>query len=423
MALRLDPITGQMVDDDVPQLGLPPTPRTRAPVQAPGFSLVDRGRTGLVNLLGGDTAAPGFDPSAASRRVVANTEATASGLARLGSAYLGEMQPTLQAAQGGLLNLLGAQRAQPGTSQPAAVTAPSVAAPPSGFDYSAETLGNWAGVTPPTPSLVDAAVAPAPAAGVPARQTSFDMANTDRAALAQRAAPTAGINFGFGGGGETAEGYLARMAQQDQNEAQATNAAYLQRRLLSAQSRVGNADSLQGLATARAEAASLAPLAIGARQGVDAAANTRTQAESQLAQQALQSQQSLLGQQANAQATLQAAQIRAGGGVAEAQLKAQLGSRLEILKAGLNANTPEGRLATLKAEQVEAALEAGDLDTATALMGGGRAAQATFDPVTDPVTGRALGAFNTRTGASTLYDDEQLRAGYRASLINANRGQ
>src|SRR5690554_2363405 len=49
------------------------------------------------------------------------------------------------------------------------------------------------------------------------------MYNTDQTALAARAAPTSGINFGFGvNGAPTASEYLAQMAQQDAAEARAT---------------------------------------------------------------------------------------------------------------------------------------------------------------------------------------------------------
>ena len=57
----------------------------------------------------------------------------------------------------------------------------------------------------------------------PQERGNYNMYNTDLTALAARAAPTSGINFGFGvGGAPTAGEYLARMAQQDAAEARAT---------------------------------------------------------------------------------------------------------------------------------------------------------------------------------------------------------
>lgn len=57
----------------------------------------------------------------------------------------------------------------------------------------------------------------------PQERGNYNMYNTDQTALAARAAPTSGINFGFGvGGAPTASEYLAQMAQQDAAEARAT---------------------------------------------------------------------------------------------------------------------------------------------------------------------------------------------------------
>lgn len=56
----------------------------------------------------------------------------------------------------------------------------------------------------------------------PQERGNFNMYNTDRTALAARAAPTAGINFGFGvGGAPTAGEYLSTMRAQDAQEARA----------------------------------------------------------------------------------------------------------------------------------------------------------------------------------------------------------
>lgn len=57
----------------------------------------------------------------------------------------------------------------------------------------------------------------------PQARGDYSMYNTDQGALAARAAPTAGINFGFGvGGAPTAGEYLATMQAQDAQEARAT---------------------------------------------------------------------------------------------------------------------------------------------------------------------------------------------------------
>lgn len=74
-------------------------------------------------------------------------------------------------------------------------------------------------------NLADTITASRPEAPIyqPQVRGDYNMYNTDQGALAARAAPTAGINFGFGvGGAPTAGEYLATMQARDAQEARAT---------------------------------------------------------------------------------------------------------------------------------------------------------------------------------------------------------
>lgn len=165
---------------------------------------LDALRRGLTNLAGGDVnTLPGGPTSLADR---------AFGAIDQGLGDFAQANRDLGSAIGrGVRGLLGVQEAQAPAATPAPTpTVPRAAAPatPAPAPYNAYEDPNHPinrtpqGVSAPTPT---------PTRG------NYNAQNTDLSALAARAAPTNGINFGFGvNGSETARQYLDRMQTQDQ---------------------------------------------------------------------------------------------------------------------------------------------------------------------------------------------------------------
>ena len=392
---------------------------------------LDSTRNAAVGLLGGDTEAPTYDPLAASKVVAKSYDDTTAALGRAG-----------EWVQDKALAALGASRPQmpppPRAQSPAGVRATSPALPPvvqptmgqSAADYSAAALDGWQApslVGDPSPSRAES---PAPrrnpeygSALTPEGSTmqaqargNYNMQNTDRAALAARAAPTAGINFGFGGGGETASQYLARKAAEDNMNTARNMAIQAERTRVLERSRIESrmADAVQSgdpiaIRGLRAQLDSFDGAYPSQVAGLLTTEGALVQQAMQAEAQALTAQQGLLGAQARAGATLDAAQVRAGGVVQAAQMDAAARIQLELLKARAQANTPEGRLAARKVEAIESAWNNGDQATAVALLGGGRPTPTTYEALLDPVTGKPIGYFNPRNPEFTMLPVENTK--------------
>lgn len=387
---------------------------------------LDSTRNAVVGLLGGDKDAPTYDPLAASKVVAKSYADTAAALGRAG-----------EWVQDKALAALGASRPQmlppPRAQSPAEVRATSPALPPVGqsaADYSAAALDGWQG-----PSLVGSpsrAESPAPrrnpeygSALTPEGSTmqaptrgNYNMQNTDRAALAARAAPTAGINFGFGGGGETASQYLARKGAEDnmnmaRNMAiQAERTRVLERRRIESRMadavQSGDPIAIRGLRAQLASFDGAYPSQVAGLLTTEGAlAQQATQADARV----FAAQQGLLGDQARAGATLDAAQVRASGAVQAAQMTAAGRLQLELLKAQAQANTPEGRLAARKVEAIESAWDNGDQTTAVALLGGGRPTPTAYTPILNPVDNTPMGWFDPYNPGFTMLPVKNTKKG------------
>jgi len=233
-----------------------------------------------------------------------------------------------------------------------------------------------------------------PEAGIlqPAERGNYNQYNTDQAALAQRAAPTNGINFGFGPD-NTARDYLDAAAVRD---AQAAEQA-AQRRTTAQnnirRSQLTNAAQSDDVNERRVALQSLAALDAGEQQGASELANTgrarinlqgqmeqaRTAGDAAVQAAQLRSQGTLAGAALGREATLEAARIKASGGVATEQAKATSPTSL------LAAQRAQGELQ--RQQMINDAMQAGDIETAIALAGGGRASDKAY---TDPITGAPL---------------------------------
>lgn len=233
---------------------------------------------------------------------------------------------------------------------------------------------------------------------LPAERGNYTMQNTDRAALAERAAPTAGLTMGFAPGEATArmQGYAAqdvqnratRQAERQRLDAavegiglrntieQATNPQVRR----AAQTRLAALETSGNLATQQAGETGRAGIAAGA----------------DLARAGVAGQAAVAAAQQDAAARLQAAELTGQFGLKSAQAKAAGSALAELAKA----ETPQGRLAAQRAALIEQqmmlgqqAQEAGDVGGTFAAYGLSRPAERVY---TDPVTGAPLSAEQVR---------------------------
>lgn len=226
---------------------------------------------------------------------------------------------------------------------------------------------------------------------LPAERGNYTMQNTDRAALAERAAPTAGLTMGFAPGEAT-----ARMQQYAAQDAQAREAFQTKRQRLDAAvegiglrnvMEKGNAFERRA-AGARMEELQKQGLMATQQEGETGRANTGASAD--MASAGVAGQAAVAAAQQDAAARLQSAQLTGEYGLKAAQTKAAGGALAELAKA----ETPQGRLAAQRAALIQQqmllgqqAQEAGDVGGTFAAYGLSRPTERVY---TDPVTGAPL---------------------------------
>ena len=401
MALRYDPISRRMVDDKGGGFDLPLAPA------------LDSARNTVAKGIGGEVP----NPNLFSDMVGKAAETGASKVQQTMDAGRNATLTALAPVQKVVLSALGATpAAQPSlltpepTSAPPVETAQQTAAQTPDM-YSAELLAGWQGPERPqqaAPLVQGARITPLGSTMEPQQRGLYTMQNTDRAALAQRAAPTNGINFGAGGS-ETSEQYLARMASQDRLDESRNLALRTERSRMrdrrAAQSRMEDAVASRDPIAIRAARAELTAFDAG-NPSITPSLLT---ADSGLMEQEMRNRgaldvagQNLLGSQLTAGATVSAAQANQAAELQKVALKGQIDAQIEALKLQAKAATPEGAVAALRAQQIEAALNNDDLETAVALLGGGRPAAQSYGFFEDPVTGLPKGVYNRQTGAYNL---------------------
>lgn len=233
---------------------------------------------------------------------------------------------------------------------------------------------------------------------LPAERGNYTMQNTDRAALAERAAPTAGLTMGFAPGEATArmQGYAAQDVQR-----QAAFQAKRQR-LDSAVEGIGLRNTIEQATNPQVRRAAQTRLA-----ALETSGNLATQqagetgragiaADADLARAGVAGQAAVAAAQQDAAARLQAAELTGQFGLKAAQAKAAGSALAELAKA----ETPQGRLAAQRAALIQQqmalgqqAQEAGDVGGTFAAYGLSRPAERVY---TDPVTGAPLSAEQVR---------------------------
>lgn len=401
MALQYDPISRRMVGDNGRGFDLPVAPA------------LDSARNSIAESLGGQVP----NPNLFSDKLGKAAESAAAKVQQTMAAGRNATLTALAPAQKVVLSALGATpAAQPSlltpepTSAPPVETAQQTAAQTPDM-YSAELLAGWQGPERPqqaAPLVQGARLTPLGSTMEPQQRGLYTMQNTDRAALAQRAAPTNGINFGAGGS-ESSEQYLARMAAQDRADESRNLALRAERSRMrdrrAAQSRMEDAVASRDPIAIRAARAELTAFDAGNQSlmpGLLAADSGLTEQELRNRGALDVAGQNLLGTQITAGATMTAAQANQAAEMQKVALKGQIDAQIEALKLQAKAATPEGAVAALRAQQIEAALNNGDLETATALLGGGRPAAQSYGFFTDPVTGLPVGNYNRQTGAYNL---------------------
>lgn len=246
-------------------------------------------------------------------------------------------------------------------------------------------------------------LAPQPAAApaspyLPAERGNYTMQSTDRVALAERAAPTAGLTMGFAPGEATArmQGYAAQDAQ---NRA----ARQAERQRLDAEvegiglrNAIEQATNPQVRRAAQTRLAALETSGNLATQQAGETGRAGIAANADLARAGIAGQAAISAAQQDAAARLQAAELTGQFGLKSAQAKAAGSALAELAKA----ETPQGRLAAQRAALIEQqmvlgqqAQEAGDVGGTFAAYGLSRPAERVY---TDPVTGAPLSAEQVR---------------------------
>lgn len=224
----------------------------------------------------------------------------------------------------------------------------------------------------------------------PQERGNYNMYNTDQAALASRAAPTAGINFGFGvNGAPTARDYLETMRAQDAAEARATEIRRAQAQADVARIGIRNRMESDDPFVRRAARDELA--ALEGRLGMqvsETAATDRQQMQGDTSRDVA----GIQGQFGLAQAGVQAE-----GGITQQQIASdqraqQVAAMLAQEQAQFEAN-PTNRRNAIASSLAQAMLEAGDVQGAISALYGTQPA-ATPRPETRILqgpTGEAIG--------------------------------
>lgn len=434
MALVRDPRTGQLIEDGRPAVN------PNAPNMGRAFGDVVGGaarvapayaqsvlQAGVAQLLGGQAD----DPYAGGRAQLERLTQGATTLADAG-------RDTLGGIQGAALGLVGAQprqaqvAAEPATQAPTtatpsapampAQTAQPVAAPDpfvAGSDAriaaitaeSRQPMGaDTAGLNRTMAENLSAGRPEAPIYQA-ATPGNFSMYNTDQPALAARAAPSAGINFGFGvGGSPSASEYLNTMRAQDQQTEMAT-----QQRRLEADAgvaRIGLRNRLESddVFVRRAAQQEMETLDNRVNQGVaETGETTRRGMQDTTAQNIAQTQgQFGLGQ----------AQIGADAGITQQIIASEQRAQEVQMQMAQDQmqfeNDPTAQRATFATQLAEAMLQAGDVQGAINALYGLQPAGAPkpkIEQLRDNL-GRVVGT--SADGMPIPYTDEQI-----AELVRA----
>ena len=227
---------------------------------------------------------------------------------------------------------------------------------------------------------------------LPAERGNYTMQNTDRAALAARAAPTAGLTMGFAPGEATArmQGYAAQDVQRQaafQAKRQRLDAAV---EGIGLRNTIEQATNPQIRRAAQTRLAALETSGNLATQQAGETGRAGIAADADLARAGVAGQAAVAAAQQDAAARLQAAELTGQFGLKSAQAKAAGSALAELAKA----ETPQGRLAAQRAALIEQqmmlgqqAQEAGDVGGTFAAYGLSRPAERVY---TDPVTGAPL---------------------------------
>ena len=227
---------------------------------------------------------------------------------------------------------------------------------------------------------------------LPAERGNYTMQNTDRAALAERAAPTAGLTMGFAPGEATArmQGYAAQDVQRQaafQAKRQRLDAAV---EGIGLRNTIEQATNPQVRRAAQTRLAALETSGNLATQQAGETGRAGIAADADLARAGVAGQAAVAAAQQDAAARLQAAELTGQFGLKAAQAKAAGSALAELAKA----DTPQGRLAAQRAALIQQqmalgqqAQEAGDVGGTFAAYGLSRPAERVY---TDPVTGAPL---------------------------------
>ena len=390
MAMVLDPRTGKMVEDgrprvnpNAPNIGLAVGDTLAGTLGAPVGYGVGAVQAGVAQLLGGQVP----DPYARGR---AQVDRAAGGLSVLADAS----RETFSDVQGAALGLVGAERVptqptQPAVPQTAASTTPAATPPIAASAPTTQAPDPFVGASDAriaaianearTPVGVDTAAinrglaeritASRPEAAIyqPQARGDFNMYNTDQTALATRAAPTNGINFGFGvGGSPTASEYLDTMRQQDLQESQ-----MLQQRRMEADAgvaRIGLRTRMESDDPFVRRAARQEMEALDNRVGMGVEQTGETQ------RQGMQGRTSERVARTQGQFGLGQATINAEGGIAQQQIaSAQRAAEAEATLAQDQMQfeqDPVAQRAAVANQLAEAALRAGDFQGAISALYG-----------------------------------------------------
>lgn len=345
---------------------------------------LDALRRGLTNLAGGDVNTLPGGPTALGDR--------AFGAIDQGLGAFAQANRDLGSAIGrGVRGLLGVQEAAPAAPVVAPTpTVPRAAAPapapatPAPAPYNAYEDPNHPinrtpqGVSAPTPT---------PTRG------NYNAQNTDLSALAARAAPTNGINFGFGvNGSETARQYLDRMQAQDQ-------AARLRRqeniRLAERAAMDSNlADAVRSgdPIAIRGARAQLQQFDVG-RPGLEGLATELARNQAALQQAQLQEAGALTRAGMDAESRLAAADLTGQYGVLGQQARGQAAVAAEQLKS----MSPAARKAAVEADLMQTRLNAilagvqqGQFGLQDVIAGTRAGQERDAAPILDPMTGAPL---------------------------------
>ena len=231
-----------------------------------------------------------------------------------------------------------------------------------------------------------------------AERGNYTLQNTDRTALAERAAPTAGLTMGFAPGEATArmQGYAAQDAQRQaafQAKRQRLDAAV---EGIGLRNTIEQATNPQVRRAAQTRLAALETSGNLATQQAGETGRAGIAADADLARAGVAGQAAVAAAQQDAAARLQAAELTGQFGLKAAQAKAAGSALAELAKA----DTPQGQLAAQRAALIQQQLslgqtarDEGDVSGVFAAYGLSRPAERVY---TDPVTGAPLSAEQVR---------------------------